>query len=69
MKEITIVLTDSEYELIALCESGRVVQRLQWAAEGALNAVHFAVHMKHAQESRMRNESTGKTKTPGKSTC
>ena len=69
MKEITIGLTDPEYEEIARCGSPREVQQLQWVSEGALEAVHYAVRQQSAQESQLRNESTGKTTTPGKSIC
>jgi hypothetical protein len=69
MREITIGLTEPEYEVIARCGSAREVQRLQWVSEGALEAVHYAVRQQRAQESQVQNESTGKTTTPGKSIC
>ena len=69
MKEITIGLTDPEYEVIARCGSAREFKQLEWVSEGALEAVHYAVRQQRAQESKLRNESTGNTKTPGKSIC
>jgi hypothetical protein len=69
MKEITIVLTDTEFEVIARCRRTVEVQQLQWISGAAINAVHFAVRLQRAQESKLRNESTGKTTTAGKSIC
>jgi hypothetical protein len=69
MREITIGLTDPEYEVIARCGSTREFEQLEWATAGALEAVHYAVRQQRAQESKLRNEATGNTKTPGKSIC